>query len=213
MTRGLALASLLDPKDVPVIAATLLRLRSHSSGSPSVSLEAGLPAVVIEFRKRHVAAAAAAGTTGDQGNGDAARAAARGAWLRAKAFYVPEQQLIVLSDLADINEEREKEQQRLHGALVAEVCSDMISLHDNSPEACYRYASPACQALLGYAPAELVGRSVRDFYVEEETAAEPRADGSRGGRSLAERHAIDKGTIELQLSCSLASAGRALWNH
>jgi PAS domain S-box-containing protein len=39
--------------------------------------------------------------------------------------------------------------------LLAEHASDMISRHD--PDGTFLYASPACQSLLGYAPAELVG--------------------------------------------------------
>jgi PAS domain S-box-containing protein len=42
--------------------------------------------------------------------------------------------------------------------LLAEHASDMISRHD--PDGIFLYASPACQTLLGYTPAELVGLSL-----------------------------------------------------
>ncbi|MCL7454166.1 MAG: PAS domain S-box protein [Anaerolineae bacterium] len=46
--------------------------------------------------------------------------------------------------------------------LLAENATDMISRH--SPEGRYRYASPACRALLGYEPSELVGRDAYDLF-------------------------------------------------
>ncbi|GAB4136553.1 MAG: hypothetical protein Fur0046_10170 [Cyanobacteria bacterium J069] len=45
--------------------------------------------------------------------------------------------------------------------LLAEHATDLISCH--APDGTYLYASPACQALLGYAPEELVGRSLCDL--------------------------------------------------
>ncbi|MFQ3636719.1 MAG: PAS domain S-box protein [Cyanobacteriota bacterium] len=45
--------------------------------------------------------------------------------------------------------------------LLAEHATDLISVH--APDGTYRYASPACQALLGYGPADLVGRSLADL--------------------------------------------------
>ncbi len=45
--------------------------------------------------------------------------------------------------------------------LLAENSTDMISRH--APDSAYRYASPACRPLLGYEPAELVGRQPCSF--------------------------------------------------
>ncbi|HIK41363.1 PAS domain S-box protein, partial [Thermoleptolyngbya sp. M55_K2018_002] len=45
--------------------------------------------------------------------------------------------------------------------LLTEHATDLISGH--APDGTYRYASPACQALLGYGPADLVGRSLTDL--------------------------------------------------
>ncbi|QKD82533.1 PAS domain S-box protein [Thermoleptolyngbya sichuanensis A183] len=45
--------------------------------------------------------------------------------------------------------------------LLAEHATDLISVH--APDGTYRYASPACQALLGYRPEDLVGRSLADL--------------------------------------------------
>jgi hypothetical protein len=53
--------------------------------------------------------------------------------------------------------------------LLAENSTDMISRH--TPEGIYIYASPACGALLGYTPEELIGTSAYDFFHEEDLAA------------------------------------------
>ncbi len=45
--------------------------------------------------------------------------------------------------------------------LLADNSTDLISRHD--PEGVYRYASPACRALLGYEPEEMVGRLAYDL--------------------------------------------------
>jgi len=46
--------------------------------------------------------------------------------------------------------------------LLAENATDMISRH--SPDGIYRYASPACNTLLGYRPGELIGRNAYEFF-------------------------------------------------
>ncbi len=58
-----------------------------------------------------------------------------------------------------------QESERYH-RLLAEHSSDIISRH--TPEGVYLYASPACRALTGYEPQELVGRSVYDFFHPED---------------------------------------------
>lgn len=45
--------------------------------------------------------------------------------------------------------------------LLTEHATDLISGH--APDGTYRYASPACRALLGYSPEDLVGRSLADL--------------------------------------------------
>jgi diguanylate cyclase (GGDEF)-like protein/PAS domain S-box-containing protein len=45
--------------------------------------------------------------------------------------------------------------------LLTEHATDLISGH--APDGTYRYASPACEALLGYRPEDLVGRSLADL--------------------------------------------------
>jgi PAS domain S-box-containing protein len=50
--------------------------------------------------------------------------------------------------------------------LLAENSTDMISRH--TPEGAYLYASPACRALLGYEPEELVGHSALEFIHPED---------------------------------------------
>ncbi|WP_297085415.1 PAS domain S-box protein [Thermoleptolyngbya sp. C42_A2020_037] len=45
--------------------------------------------------------------------------------------------------------------------LLTEHATDLISGH--APDGTYRYASPACQALLGYRPEDLVGRSLAEL--------------------------------------------------
>jgi PAS domain S-box-containing protein len=52
--------------------------------------------------------------------------------------------------------------------LIAEHSTDMISKH--TLEGIYLYASPACRALLGYEPDELVGRSAYEFFHPEDLA-------------------------------------------
>ncbi len=51
---------------------------------------------------------------------------------------------------------------------LAENSTDMISRHD--PQGVYLYVSPACQALLGYTPEELVGHSAYDFIDPQDAA-------------------------------------------
>jgi PAS domain S-box-containing protein len=50
--------------------------------------------------------------------------------------------------------------------LLAENSTDMISKHTS--EGVYTYASPACRALLGYEPEELVGHSANEFFHPED---------------------------------------------
>jgi PAS domain S-box-containing protein len=52
--------------------------------------------------------------------------------------------------------------------LLAEHATDMIAR--STPDGVYLYASPACRALLGYAPEELVGRSARDLVHPDDRA-------------------------------------------
>lgn len=52
--------------------------------------------------------------------------------------------------------------------LLAEQSQDLISQHDL--QGVFRYVSPACYSLLGYAPEELIGRSPQEFlHPQEET--------------------------------------------
>jgi two-component system, sporulation sensor kinase A len=73
----------------------------------------------------------------------------------------------------DITDRREGEQQLRRGEeryrMLAEHSTDMISKH--APDGVYLYASPACRALLGYEPEELIGRSAYDFFHPEDLAA------------------------------------------
>ena len=62
---------------------------------------------------------------------------------------------------ARLAEESLRESERAY-RLLAENSSDMISLHDPTTGN-YLYASPACRALFGYEPEELVGRSPYDL--------------------------------------------------
>jgi diguanylate cyclase (GGDEF)-like protein/PAS domain S-box-containing protein len=50
--------------------------------------------------------------------------------------------------------------------MVAEQATDLISTH--TPEGVYLYASPACRALLGYEPEELLGRNVYELIHPED---------------------------------------------
>jgi PAS domain S-box-containing protein len=53
--------------------------------------------------------------------------------------------------------------------LLAENSTDLISRHD--PRGVYLYASPACRALLGFEPGELVGRLAYELFHPDDTAA------------------------------------------
>ena len=55
-----------------------------------------------------------------------------------------------------------------YAALVAESTLDMISVHDISNEGRYVYVSAACKKLLGYEPAELIGRPASSLFHPEE---------------------------------------------
>lgn len=52
---------------------------------------------------------------------------------------------------------------------LTENATDMISLHD--AEGCFKFLSPACQRLLGYEPAELMGGRLQDLAHPEDRAA------------------------------------------
>ncbi|MFI5369417.1 MAG: PAS domain S-box protein, partial [Spirochaetia bacterium] len=52
--------------------------------------------------------------------------------------------------------------------LLAENSTDMISRH--APDGTFIYTSPACTALLGYKPEDLIGRSVYDLFNKEDLA-------------------------------------------
>ena len=53
--------------------------------------------------------------------------------------------------------------------LLAENATDVISRH--TPDGMYLYSSPACRALMGYAPEELAGRSIYDVVHPDDAAA------------------------------------------
>lgn len=53
--------------------------------------------------------------------------------------------------------------------LLAENSSDMISKHDT--DGIFLYISPACKAILGYEPEELIGTSITQFIHPEDTSA------------------------------------------
>ena len=53
--------------------------------------------------------------------------------------------------------------------LIAENSTDMISKH--TMDGVYTYASPACRALLGYEPEDLVGRTAYDFFHPDDLAS------------------------------------------
>ena len=51
--------------------------------------------------------------------------------------------------------------------LVTENMSDLVCLHD--PDGCYRYVTPSSQTLLGYRPAELIGRDPYELFHSEDS--------------------------------------------
>ena len=61
-----------------------------------------------------------------------------------------------------------RESEKLY-RLIAENSTDMISKH--TMDGVYTYASPACRALLGYEPEDLVGRTAYDFFHPDDLAA------------------------------------------
>ncbi len=71
------------------------------------------------------------------------------------------------AELAQAN--RDLEASEAWYRLLAEHSTDMISRH--SWDGTYRYASPACERLLGYDAAELAGRSAYEFFHPDDLAA------------------------------------------
>ncbi len=70
----------------------------------------------------------------------------------------------MLEALGNSQVERNESEDRYR--LMADNSTDMISRHN--PEGVFVYVSPACNALLGYEPEELVGRFPRDYFHPED---------------------------------------------
>ena len=70
--------------------------------------------------------------------------------------------LVVLRDVTEARRvERSVRDSEQQYRLLAENSSDMISRHD--PSGAYVYVSPACKALVGFTPEQMLGRSAYDF--------------------------------------------------
>ncbi len=89
----------------------------------------------------------------------------------------------------DITDRREGEQQLRRSEeryrVLAENSTDMISKH--TPDGVYLYVSPACRALLGYDPEELIGRSGYEFFHPEDLCAHRASITRRWPRRMAPR--------------------------
>ena len=81
---------------------------------------------------------------------------------RLQRIYLQEERSNRDLQRAILSVQRSEEQYRL----LAENSTDLISRH--SLDGVYTYASPACRALLGYEPEDLVGRSAYDFLHPED---------------------------------------------
>jgi PAS domain S-box-containing protein len=91
--------------------------------------------------------------------------------------------------LEDISEQRRAE---IRFRLLTENASDLVSIL--TPDGRLRYVSPAAQRLLGYAPEEVIGRHMSDFYPAEESEDVERAL----ARALAEPEATHTLTHRLR---------------
>ena len=51
-----------------------------------------------------------------------------------------------------------------YARLVTEHALEMISIHDLTEQGCYLYVSTACSSLLGYSPADMLGKPAKHFF-------------------------------------------------
>lgn len=84
-------------------------------------------------------------------------------WFQVNAYPFEGGLSVYFQDVTDRKQaEAARRDSEARYRLLAEHMSDLVCLHD--PDGRYRYASPSCQSLLGYAPEELLGRDPYEFF-------------------------------------------------
>ncbi len=170
------LVVVIDPNG-RVVSADCVAVRAwggddRANGAAGRSLgDLGIPAevvLVVEDLLERVA------KTGRSAEGEAA--AAVGRIVECRVVPIPAtsggcgcSRLVVLREVTEARraEGLLRESEREY-RLMAENSSDMISRHD--PSGCYLYASPASRALVGFTPAQLLGRSPYEFIHPDDLA-------------------------------------------
>ncbi len=101
-------------------------------------------------------------------------------WLEMAATRLDEGVAVIFRDVTEAREAEAKlrEREQLF-RLLAENMTDLVALHD--AEGCVVYVSPSAERIVGYAPEELIGHRLEEFWHPEDRGRLPSLPEQAGG--------------------------------